>query len=73
MKSKPGEAELSPAVDAFTQFKNLLLPVTDGNPYLSEGTKQVFSSLFLLNFCFFDNVLLLCGQFNSRVLGEYLP
>ncbi|XP_022847798.1 uncharacterized protein LOC111370359 isoform X2 [Olea europaea var. sylvestris] len=44
VKSKPGEAELSPAVDAFTQFKHLLLPVTDGNPYLSEGTKQAMAT-----------------------------
>ncbi|RZC87147.1 hypothetical protein C5167_042079 [Papaver somniferum] len=28
------------AADAFTQFKHLLLPVTDTNPYLSEGTRQ---------------------------------
>ncbi|XP_021721376.1 uncharacterized protein LOC110688935 [Chenopodium quinoa] len=28
------------AVDAFTQFKHLLLPITDRNPYLSEGTRQ---------------------------------
>ncbi|KAL2493649.1 hypothetical protein Fot_37406 [Forsythia ovata] len=44
VKSKPGEAELSPAADAFAQFKHLLLPVTDGNPYLSEGTKQAMAT-----------------------------
>ncbi|KAL2474439.1 hypothetical protein Adt_35175 [Abeliophyllum distichum] len=44
LKSQPGEAELSPAADAFTQFKHLLLPVTDGNPYLSEGTKQAMAT-----------------------------
>lgn len=32
--------ELSVATDAFTQFKHLLLPITDRNPYLSEGTRQ---------------------------------
>ncbi|KNA18197.1 hypothetical protein SOVF_073110 [Spinacia oleracea] len=30
----------SVAVDAFTHFKHLLLPITDRNPYLSEGTRQ---------------------------------
>ncbi|VFQ88179.1 unnamed protein product [Cuscuta campestris] len=28
------------AADAFTNFKHLLLPITDHNPYLSEGTRQ---------------------------------
>ncbi|KAL5200986.1 hypothetical protein ABZP36_035340 [Zizania latifolia] len=28
------------AVDAFSQVKHVLLPVTDRNPYLSEGTRQ---------------------------------
>jgi len=41
VKTKAQESEVSVAVDAFTQFKHLLLPVTDRNPYLSEGTRQV--------------------------------
>lgn len=28
------------AADAFAQVKHVLLPVTDRNPYLSEGTRQ---------------------------------
>lgn len=28
------------AADAFTEFKHVLLPINDRNPYLSEGTKQ---------------------------------
>lgn len=41
VKAKAQEPEVSVATDAFTQFKHLLLPITDRNPYLSEGTKQV--------------------------------
>ncbi|OVA06170.1 UspA [Macleaya cordata] len=33
-------SEATSAADAFTQFKHLLLPITDRNPYLSEGTRQ---------------------------------
>lgn len=29
------------SVDAFASVKHVLLPVTDRNPYLSEGTRQV--------------------------------
>ncbi|XP_065857745.1 uncharacterized protein [Euphorbia lathyris] len=39
-KAKPQEPEVSLAADAFTHFKHLLLPITDRNPYLSEGTRQ---------------------------------
>ncbi|CAL5371346.1 unnamed protein product [Camellia sinensis] len=39
-KAKPQESEVSLAADAFTHFKHLLLPITDRNPYLSEGTRQ---------------------------------
>ncbi|KAH7850736.1 hypothetical protein Vadar_002255 [Vaccinium darrowii] len=39
-KAKPQEPEFSLAADAFTHFKHLLLPITDRNPYLSEGTRQ---------------------------------
>ncbi|CAI9110982.1 OLC1v1011108C1 [Oldenlandia corymbosa var. corymbosa] len=39
VKAVPEEAE-APVVDSFGQFKHLLLPITDRNPYLSEGTRQ---------------------------------
>ncbi|KDP23968.1 hypothetical protein JCGZ_25356 [Jatropha curcas] len=39
-KAMPQESEVSLAADAFTHFKHLLLPITDRNPYLSEGTRQ---------------------------------
>ena len=39
--AKGQEPEVSVATDAFTQFKHLLLPITDRNPYLSKGTIQV--------------------------------
>ncbi|CAM8948899.1 unnamed protein product [Rhodiola kirilowii] len=39
-KVTPQESEVSVATDSFTQFKHLLLPITDRNPYLSEGTRQ---------------------------------
>ncbi|CBI25836.3 hypothetical protein AAG906_015764 [Vitis piasezkii] len=39
-KSKPQDSEVNLAAEAFTSFKHLLLPVTDRNPYLSEGTRQ---------------------------------
>ncbi|GLT74140.1 hypothetical protein SLA2020_459540 [Shorea laevis] len=39
-KVKPQENEVSIAADAFSHFKHLLLPITDRNPYLSEGTRQ---------------------------------
>ncbi|KAK9285730.1 hypothetical protein L1049_024929 [Liquidambar formosana] len=39
-KVKPQESEVSLAAEAFTNFKHLLLPITDRNPYLSEGTRQ---------------------------------
>ncbi|EOX90776.1 Uncharacterized protein TCM_000147 [Theobroma cacao] len=38
--AEPQESEVNIAADAFTHFKHLLLPITDGNPYLSEGTRQ---------------------------------
>jgi len=36
------------AVDALSQVKHVLLPVTDRNPYLSEGTRQVSSFFKIL-------------------------
>eukprot|EP00268_Persea_americana_P015495 TRINITY_DN1717_c0_g2_i2.p1 TRINITY_DN1717_c0_g2~~TRINITY_DN1717_c0_g2_i2.p1 ORF type:complete len:213 (-),score=46.25 TRINITY_DN1717_c0_g2_i2:348-986(-) len=32
------------AADAFTELKHVLLPVTDRNPYLSEGTRQAVAT-----------------------------
>ncbi|MBA0653406.1 hypothetical protein Goklo_020585 [Gossypium klotzschianum] len=37
---QPQDSEVSLVTDAFTHFKHLLLPITDRNPYLSEGTRQ---------------------------------
>ncbi|CAL1394360.1 unnamed protein product [Linum trigynum] len=45
-RTRPGKAKAQEsgvdlgAADSFTRFKHLLLPVTDTNPYLSEGTRQ---------------------------------
>ncbi|CAK7355408.1 unnamed protein product [Dovyalis caffra] len=39
-KAKAQESEVSLAAESFTNFKHLLLPITDKNPYLSEGTRQ---------------------------------
>jgi F420-0:gamma-glutamyl ligase-like protein len=39
-KAIPQESEGTLAADAFPEFKHLLLPITDLNPYLSEGTRQ---------------------------------
>ncbi|XP_022739554.1 uncharacterized protein LOC111291797 isoform X1 [Durio zibethinus] len=39
-KAEPQNSEVNVAADAFTHFKHLLLPITDTNPYLSEGTRQ---------------------------------
>nr|XP_016497811.1 PREDICTED: uncharacterized protein LOC107816568 [Nicotiana tabacum] len=48
---KAQASEASSAADAFTNFKHVLLPITDRNPYLSEGSRQVhfFSTFFLLS------------------------
>ncbi|KAJ6353349.1 hypothetical protein OIU76_002379 [Salix suchowensis] len=40
VKAKAKESEVSLAAEAFTNFKHLLLPITDTNPYLSEGTRE---------------------------------
>lgn len=37
---KPQAAAANAVAEAFTEFKHLLLPITDRNPYLSEGTRQ---------------------------------
>lgn len=49
LNPKPVRAEVNEAetvkggehVDAISRVKHVLLPVTDRNPYLSEGTRQV--------------------------------
>ncbi|KAL9461799.1 hypothetical protein AB3S75_004737 [Citrus x aurantiifolia] len=39
-KVKSPESEINSVAEAFTNFKHLLLPITDQNPFLSEGTRQ---------------------------------
>lgn len=48
VKAKPQEPEVAIATDSFTQFKHLLLPITDRKPYLSEGTKQAIATTIAL-------------------------
>ncbi|KAL1569414.1 hypothetical protein AAHA92_00897 [Salvia divinorum] len=48
VKSKPNEAEAIPLAYTFTEFKQLLLPVIDRNPYLTDGTKQATSTIAAL-------------------------
>ncbi|CAH9098517.1 unnamed protein product [Cuscuta epithymum] len=40
VKAQASDAAATTAADAFTDFKHLLLPITDQNPYLSEGSRQ---------------------------------
>ncbi|KAL6551832.1 hypothetical protein OROGR_007986 [Orobanche gracilis] len=40
MKSTPQESGSRPLADTFTEFRQLLLPIVDRNPYLTDGTKQ---------------------------------
>ncbi|XP_051115409.1 uncharacterized protein LOC127240653 [Andrographis paniculata] len=40
VKSKPEDSDYTLSTTTFTEFNQLLLPVVDRNPYLSEGTKQ---------------------------------
>lgn len=51
---KAQASEASEAADAFTNFKHVLLPITDRNPYLSEGSRQVY---FFSTFSFLVLVL----------------
>ncbi|PIN08245.1 hypothetical protein CDL12_19164 [Handroanthus impetiginosus] len=48
VKSKPQESEASLPGDIFTEFKQLLLPVIDRNPYLTDGTKQATATIAAL-------------------------
>ncbi|BBH08059.1 hypothetical protein Prudu_020145 [Prunus dulcis] len=43
-QAEPQEPQISTAADAITHFKHLLLPIVDGNPYLSEGTRQAIAT-----------------------------
>jgi len=65
-KAKAQEPEVSVGSDAFTEFKHLLLPITDRNPYLSEGTRQV-GLCDALQFCL--PWLILCIHSSSADLG----
>ncbi|KAG2636520.1 hypothetical protein PVAP13_2NG455100 [Panicum virgatum] len=40
VRAEVNESGSTLAVDALSQVKHVLLPVTDRNPYLSEGTRQ---------------------------------
>jgi hypothetical protein len=44
-RAEVNESGSTLAVDALSQVKHVLLPVTDRNPYLSEGTRQVHQFL----------------------------
>ncbi|CAA7403510.1 unnamed protein product [Spirodela intermedia] len=39
-KAEVQDSGNAPAADLYTAFKHVLLPITDRNPYLSEGTRQ---------------------------------
>jgi hypothetical protein len=55
------------ASDAFTQFKHLLLPITDRKPYLSEGTKQVtFFNFLILSELIFAKLILTEIELNVK-------
>ncbi|KAK3413764.1 hypothetical protein EUGRSUZ_I02316 [Eucalyptus grandis] len=44
VKAAPQQSEVNTAAEAFNNFKHLLLPITDRNPYLSEGTRQAVAT-----------------------------
>ncbi|KAI3428916.1 uncharacterized protein J3R85_008936 [Psidium guajava] len=44
VKAAPQESEVNTAAEAFNNFKHLLLPITDRNPYLSEGSRQAVAT-----------------------------
>ncbi|KAG8384133.1 hypothetical protein BUALT_Bualt04G0086600 [Buddleja alternifolia] len=48
VKSRASESEVIPLAYTFTEFKQLLLPVIDRNPYLTEGTKQATATVAAL-------------------------
>ncbi|KAI3919859.1 hypothetical protein MKW98_001115 [Papaver atlanticum] len=66
------ESETNLAADAFTQFKHLLLPVTDTNPYLSEGTRQAAATTAALaNKYGSDITVLVIAEKPKESLPEY--
>ncbi|XP_022943871.1 uncharacterized protein LOC111448467 isoform X1 [Cucurbita moschata] len=44
VKAKPHDSEATVVAGSFTEFKHLLLPITDRNPFLSEGTRQAIAT-----------------------------
>ncbi|KAL0550599.1 hypothetical protein IC582_015121 [Cucumis melo] len=44
VKAKPQDSEATLVAGSFTEFKHLLLPITDRNPFLSEGTRQAIAT-----------------------------
>lgn len=48
IKPQAAASGVNSVAEAFTEFKHLLLPITDRNPYLSEGTRQVNYFVYLL-------------------------
>ncbi|CAK9321389.1 unnamed protein product [Citrullus colocynthis] len=44
VKAKPQDSEATLIAGSFTEFKHLLLPITDRNPFLSEGTRQAIAT-----------------------------
>lgn len=55
-QAEPQESQASSAAEAFTHFKHVLLPITDRNPYLSEGTRLVKFSTFTFHAVNFQGV-----------------
>ncbi|KAK9948355.1 hypothetical protein M0R45_003936 [Rubus argutus] len=43
-QAEPQESQASSAAEAFDHFKHVLLPITDRNPYLSEGTRLAIAT-----------------------------
>lgn len=53
-------------IDAFANVKHVLLPITDRNPYLSEGTRQVlFHSLQSLIYSFITASMLAYAKYEQ--------
>lgn len=45
VRANPQESNVIPVAESFSQFKHLLLPITDRNPYLSDGTRQAAATI----------------------------
>ncbi|KAL8138355.1 LOW QUALITY PROTEIN: hypothetical protein V2J09_004356 [Rumex salicifolius] len=74
-KTHPQDYEASVAADAFTHFKHVLLPVTDRNPYLSEGTRQAAATTTALAKNYGADITLLMNIRKNHFLNMklYLP